>query len=263
MTFRAGPTPKIFPAARVCKPVLGKVLKSRIVLNEKTVEGGEAIPTFSAGRLYQVSINGGPSYLVRGRKIIRAPAGGVFIEALLPLIIKRLYPLPRGCEVFRVARVLYRKLHTILPPRLKNTFDQLYRRRSWRHLDNGQLRLIETSGGTPIFIPIHAQPEIARRRYEECGLSRELGYALRKASASTEHWHDRLSTIGSTRGLHVDASDLYSLLFRLTAPLDDPEVIDLPNGAYAELIDSVLARQDEWLPEIKRETLLNISSLYV
>jgi len=257
VSFRSGSEPEVYKQPDECLRVIGKVLKGRLNI------GGTEIPTYSPGKdLFQVSINRGPSYLANGGRIVVAPRNAVFIQALLPIILPVLYPLPRRPEIVRIARVLYSSMLQFLPEALACDLLSM-RGESWKYLDKRQLALIEHSGGQPIFIPTMADSKVSAKLYKRFKVDRDFGYAVFRASEMAEPWYRRLTTIGSLHHLEVVDDSKIPLVFKLTAPLSDPVPSRLPRESVQDLLVDVVKKRELWLPTVTRRLLTNIRRLYV
>jgi hypothetical protein len=198
-----------------------------------------------------------------GDRIVSAPKGAVFVQALLPLILPILYPLPDLPEPLRVARVFYPKMAEFLPRALTKQILILRRVDPWLYVDKTQLELVEQSGGVPIFLPVFADREASQRRYNAFKVEQHFGYALHKVSDKSRHWYARLTTLGSLKNFDIGGTETTKLMLRLTAEMSDPPPVRLPKGCVNDLISEVVRRKREWLRYIDRDTLSNIPRLFV
>lgn len=258
VSFRGGSRPKVYQRRDSCSRIIGKVLKGRVNI------GGSDVKTYSPGRgLFQVSIEGGTSYLTSGDRILSAPKGAVFVHALLPVILPRLYPFPRSPEIIRIVRVLYPRMIEFLPQDLATIVLRLRKRNPWNFLSKQQMSVISAGGGRPVFLPVLADRSATARRYKMFKVEQHFGYAVQRVSGAAEQWYDRLSTVGDIKTYELCNCRNAHVVMRLTAPVSDPPFIKLPAVCVDELIQDIADRSDEWLPFVHKTTLSNIKELFV
>jgi len=243
VSFARESEPTIRRSPEHCKRVIGQVCKVR---KGRFIIGGRSIPTYSPGRgLFQVAVKNNCSYLSIRERIVTAPKRTIFLHALLPLLLPKIFPIPDSLN-FRIARVAYPSMFEYLPYQLVNQLNLYSYRDPKRFLPKHEDE--EVCGGRIVFLPVILNKRMVVEQFSKTKTDPHLVLAsarLPKLSA----WYDKITTISDIRQFETDCPGL-SILLRLTAPTHRQKIPKLSDADIDELLRFLVEKRDLWFPDI-------------
>ena len=196
--------------------------------------------------MFQVSVEGGASYLSINERIYVAPPGWVFIHALLPYILPILFSVP-DFSFFRIARILYDRVLDFLPPELKAKMLSYQSKSEALYLIS---RVdVEHCGGRYVFFPVTVDRKCALRRYRSTKIDPHFVQAVSTCPSGTS-WFKKVATVCDLRGFDLSDESTTKAFVNLTAPVRAEKLNAIPETAVDEIIDKVYERHREWVPAI-------------